>query len=212
MKSWMSNSASRFEIADEIDGCDMLRRSEASVMLPVSAAATKYSICFNVNRISSSGFAAPKFPTPRVEAIVVLAGQRFRTNPEMARSLPRRNNIIRNGTGSRSDQFDEVLGNRPAIARQSGTGTPAESSPIGRNRDVTLPRGKRRPASGVVQQRSRPPGNAESCDRPAWDKVSGLIGAPRGPADDDPPAEPAARAQGFRRVSAPCRIEGDAEA
>ena len=48
MKSWMPNSTSRCEIAAEMAGCDMCTFSDASVMLSVSPAATKYSICLSV--------------------------------------------------------------------------------------------------------------------------------------------------------------------
>src|SRR6266478_2436091 len=44
MKSWVPSSSSRCAIAVEIEGCDILTRSEARVMLPVSAVAIKYSI------------------------------------------------------------------------------------------------------------------------------------------------------------------------
>src|SRR6188474_2219030 len=51
MKSCTPSSLSRLEMAVEIDGCEMLMRSEASVIEPVSPAATKYSSWRKVKRI-----------------------------------------------------------------------------------------------------------------------------------------------------------------
>jgi hypothetical protein len=51
MNSCTPSSCSRLEIAVEMDGWDMFTRSDARVMLPVSAVAMKYSSCLNVKRI-----------------------------------------------------------------------------------------------------------------------------------------------------------------
>src|SRR4051812_27623376 len=53
MKSCTPSSVSRLEMAVEIDGCEMLMRSEARVIEPVSPAATKYSSWRKVKRMIS---------------------------------------------------------------------------------------------------------------------------------------------------------------
>src|SRR5579871_2619919 len=49
MKSWIPSSCSRCEMAVEMEGWEIFARSEASVMLPVSPAAMKYSSWRSVN-------------------------------------------------------------------------------------------------------------------------------------------------------------------
>ena len=52
-KSSTPNSASNWETAAEIEGGDMLIRSDAAAMLPASPTATKYSSCRKVNLIAT---------------------------------------------------------------------------------------------------------------------------------------------------------------
>src|SRR4051794_10177035 len=64
MKSSTPSSVSRLEMAVEIEGCEILMRSDASVMLPVSPAATKYSSWRKVKRMVLAGSRSPDLTAP----------------------------------------------------------------------------------------------------------------------------------------------------
>src|SRR6516165_2544413 len=59
MKSWMPKAASSCEIAVETEAVEMFSRSEAESTEPSSPAATKYSICLRLKRITIAEPAVP---------------------------------------------------------------------------------------------------------------------------------------------------------